>query len=66
LYRTVSSFPLTAFGFWLIAMPVSLLYFTLSQLMLQRVSIARSVPELTTGHGAIMGIREVVSLDESL
>ena len=47
-------------------MPVSLLYFVLSRLVLQRVGIARSVPELTTGHGAVMGIREVVSLDESL
>ena len=37
-------------------MPVSLLYFTLSRLVLYRVSIAQYVRELATGHGAIMGI----------
>jgi hypothetical protein len=37
-------------------MPVSLMCFTLSQLVLYRVGIARYVPELANGHDAVMGI----------
>ena len=37
-------------------MPVSLMCFTLSQLVLYRVGIARYVPELAIGHDAVMGI----------